>query len=74
MNPEDQAAETLLGYAGRRASRELLAAIIMAPHIFQCTQTTHWMHLAKDFDGYMTMALHIADTLMKKSAENPPKC
>lgn len=73
MSEQDQAMETLLGYAGRRASRELLAAVLVAPYIFEMTKSTHHMHLTKEIRGHMAMALELSDRLMKLSAELPPK-
>lgn len=70
----DQAAETLLGYAGRRASRELLAATIVAPFIFSVMQKDLTQaRKEKSIVDQLEAALGYADKLMRLSAANPPE-
>jgi hypothetical protein len=66
---QDQAAETLLGYAGRRASRELVAAVLFAPFLHSGSLTKSPQELCQE----LRAALDWADVLIELSAENPRK-
>lgn len=74
MSEQDQAAETLLGYAGRRASRELLAAVIVAPYIMRFNDSNK-SSAEKEASilACIKGALMHADSIMRISAENPPR-